>query len=238
MARPAKNSCDYFPHDNGMRNHRKIKALRNKFTNSGYCFYCMFLEYLTGADGNVFENSDLELELLSGDFGFSVTEISEMLNFCIKIELLFRDDNFIYSESLNERLAPVYLKRGKAKELSSKQKRLNGKYITEITEQPEVTVTEIPQSKVKEIKVKEIEIVFPESFSEKRTELFKTWINYKYEQFKFRYKSTQSINALFTEFELMTDIELEAAIQKSMASGYKGIIKNELNKKKYESKYI
>jgi len=93
---------------------------------------------------------------LSGDFGFSVTEITEMLNFCIMIELFFRDDSFIYSESLNERLAPVYSKRGKAKELSSKQKRLNGKYITEITEQPGVTVTETPQSKGKEIKVKKI----------------------------------------------------------------------------------
>jgi len=161
MARPIKNACDYFPHDNGMRNHRKIKALRNKFTNNGYCFWCMFLEYLTGADGNVFENSDIELELLSGDFGFTVTEITEMLNFCIMIELLFRDGNFIYSESLNERLAPVYLKRGHAKEFSAKQKRINGKFVTESTDKTVVSVTETPQSKVKKIKVKNKEFTPP-----------------------------------------------------------------------------
>ena len=36
------------------------------------------------------------------------------------LEMLFIKDNFVYSESLNEKLAPVYEKRGKAKELSKK----------------------------------------------------------------------------------------------------------------------
>lgn len=155
MARPVKNSCDYFPHDNGMRNHRKVKALRQKFQN-GYAIWCMFLEFLTGADGNEFEKTDLELEMLSGDFGFSVTEISDVLNYCISIEMLFDKNGFVYSESLNERLAPVYLKRGKAKELSQKQQRKNGKFVSNNTEQTVVSVTETPQSKVKEIKENKI----------------------------------------------------------------------------------
>ena len=62
MARPTKNSCEYFPHDNNMRNHPKVKALRHKFTN-GYAIWSMFIEYLTGSDGNVFEYSDLQLKL-------------------------------------------------------------------------------------------------------------------------------------------------------------------------------
>lgn len=100
-----------------------------------------------------------------------------------------------------------------------------------------VTQTETNKKDNKVNKDKEIIIEYPENFSEKRKELFKTWFDYKSEQHKFRYKSDKSIKALFAEFELMTDTELEAGIQKSMAAGYKGIIKNELNQKKYESKY-
>ena len=157
MGRLQKNNCDYFPHDNGMRNHRKVKALRQNFTN-GYSFWCMFLEFLTGSDGNVFENSEIEKEMLSGDFGISVTEISSMINFCIKIELLFEKNGFIYSESLNDRLTPVYKKRGVAKELSKKQQRNNGKFCNNNTDVSDITVTEKPQSKVKESKGKEIKV--------------------------------------------------------------------------------
>ena len=96
MARPIKNSCDYFSHDNDMRNHRKIKSLRNKFGMNGYGIWVMLLEYLTGIDGNEFEYTDFELELIAGDFGVSVTEIREVVSYCILLELLFNNNGFIY----------------------------------------------------------------------------------------------------------------------------------------------
>src|SRR3990167_3101128 len=98
MARPIKNNCDYFSHDSGMRNHRKVKAIRNNFKN-GYAIWVMILEYLTEADGNEFEYSDIEFELMAGDFGFPLAEISEVVSFCVRLELLFAKDGFIYSES-------------------------------------------------------------------------------------------------------------------------------------------
>ena len=155
MARPVKNYCDYFSHDRDMRNHKKIKAVRNKFGITGYAIWCMVLEYLTGNDGNEFEFSESELELISGDFGVSVTEISDMLNYCIRLELLFLKDGFINSESLDERLNSVYEKRKVAKSISKKQLRNNGKFIHSNAEYNGVSVTEMPQSKVKESKVKE-----------------------------------------------------------------------------------
>lgn len=169
MARPQKNNCDYFPHDNNMRNHVKVRAIRNKFVN-GYAVWSMILEFLTGSDGNTFENSPLQMELLSGDFGVSVAEISDIINYCLKLEILFEKDGWIYSDSLNERLAPVYEKRGKSKQLSAKQKRLNGKFTSNNTEQTVVSATEIPQSKVNKIKEKEIEI--EDNNSEKTPEKF------------------------------------------------------------------
>lgn len=151
MARPIKNSCDYFPHDCGMRNHPKVKALRTKYTN-GYAIWVMLLEYLTGSDGNVLDYSELNVEILSGDFGVSVTEIREVIDYCIRLEMLFNIGGFINSESLDERLLPVYTKRGKSKELSKKQLRTNGRFCNSNSEQTVETVTETPQSKGKEIK--------------------------------------------------------------------------------------
>lgn len=152
MARPTKNSCDYFTHDNDMRNHRKVKSLRNKFGIHGYGIWSMLLEYLTGIDGNEFEYSDLEFELMSGDFGVSVTEIRDVVDYCIRLEMLFNKNGFVLSESLNERLAPVYIKRGKAKEISDKQKRIQGKFHSN-TVDTVVSATETPQSKEEYIKV-------------------------------------------------------------------------------------
>lgn len=153
MARPIKNNADYFPHDANMRNHRKVKAIRNKFGMNGYGIWCMLVELLTSSDGNVIERSRTEYELIAGDFGASVDDVSEVIDYCLKLELLFDRDGFIHSETLDERLAPVYSKRGKRKELSKKQLRNNGKYTSENSASNEVSVTEKPQSKVKERKV-------------------------------------------------------------------------------------
>ena len=147
MARPIKNYCDYFTHDRDMRNHRKVKALRNKFNISGYAIWVMILEYLTGVDGNEFENSDNELEIISGDFGVSVDDIRDVLNYCLKLEMLFEKNGFIHSESLDERLSVVYEKRKVSKEVSKKQYRSKGKYEVKKTESGVVLSETMPQSK-------------------------------------------------------------------------------------------
>jgi hypothetical protein len=155
MARPIKNYCDYFPHDRDMRNHRKVKAIRTKFGVVGYAIWSMTLEYLTGIDGNVLEYSDVEFELMAGDFGVSATEIRDVLDYCIKLEMLFLNNGFINSESLDERLVPVYEKRGRSKDNSKKQQRVNGKFVNNNTVSNGVSATEMPQSKVNKSKVKE-----------------------------------------------------------------------------------
>ena len=160
MSRPIKNNCDYFPHDAGMRNHKKVKAIRQKFPN-GYAIWAMILEHITGSDGNVFPYSDIEFELMSGDFGFSVTEIRGVVDYCISLEMLFNKNGFINSESLDERLAPVFEKRNRSKELSKQQLRANGKYSTEIRHVTGVSVTEMPQRKGKETKGKETMLIQP-----------------------------------------------------------------------------
>lgn len=116
-----------------MRNHRKVKALRNKFDKPGapvgYAFWSMFLEYLTGLDGNEMQYNDLECEMFAAELGISGETIKEIIEFCIKIELLFNKNGFIHSISLDEELLPVYKKRNKAKEASAARRRQdNGSY--------------------------------------------------------------------------------------------------------------
>ena len=158
MSRPKKNYCDYFSHDRDMRNHRKIKALRTKFGIIGYGIWVMFLEFLTGNDNNVFKNNDVELELLSGDFGVSVEEIKQVLDYCIKMNLLVENEGLIYSESLDERLISVYKKRSRSKAFSEQQPRKSGQFDVHNAAVNGVSVTESPQSKVKEIKVNKSKI--------------------------------------------------------------------------------
>lgn len=225
MARPTKNHCDYFPHDCGMRNHKKIKAIRSKFGITGYSIWCMLLEHLTGSDGNVFPYTDLEFELMSGDFGVSATEIRSVVDYCILLELLFNKEGFVNSESLDERLLPVYEKRGKAKELSKNQLRNNGKFATVITDQPVVTVTEMPQSKVKETKEKkrkkkEITYVLPYQ-SEQFAFAWSEWVEYKKEK-------KQTLTQKTAEMQLRTlgarpESEAIGMIGQSIQNGWTGL---------------
>jgi len=161
MARPKKNYCDYFPHDRDMRNHRKVKAIRTKFGPIGYAIWSMTLEYLTGINGNEFEYSDVEFELMAGDFGVSAPEIQQMVDYCIKLGMLFLNDGFIHSESLDERLKPVYEKRGDLKRKSEQQPRVNGKFVNLNTVVDGVSAPESTQTKRKETKLKEIKEYIP-----------------------------------------------------------------------------
>ena len=156
MGRIEKNNCDYFPHLVTMRNHRKVKALRNKFGQVlGYAFWSMILEYLTEQDGNEFEFSDNEVEMFAAELSIEPEKAKEMIDYCISRELLFvSDQNFIYSISLNTNLAPVYAKRMRARKASeTRERRENGRFGSSNTNTSGISVTEKPQSKEEEIRV-------------------------------------------------------------------------------------
>lgn len=231
MARPIKNYCDYFTHDRDMRNHRKVKAIRTKFGIIGYAIWVMVLEYLTGIDGNEFEFSEVEVELMAGDFGVSATEIRQVLDYCILLELLFSNNGFIKSESLDERLKPVYEKRGQNKDKSKKQLRVNGKFSISNTESSGVSAPETPQSKVNKSKVnkkerkKEKELI-NHFAGEEIFEIWKKWLEYKSKEFSFKYKTLQSQQVAFDELAQLSDKNTENAakiINQSIAHGWKGL---------------
>lgn len=221
MSRPIKNYCDYFPHDRDMRNHRKIKAIRTKFGIEGYAIWSMLLEYLTGIDGNVFEYSESEFELIGGDFGVSVETIQLFIDYCIKLEILFLKDGFINSESLDERLKPVYIKRGISKENSKKQLRLNGKFVNSNNVNDGVSVAEKTQSKVNGSKVNKKEEIIYAFSSETFKKCFNDWIKFRKEK---RKSLTPSTIAKQNEFLLKYSENIAIQIiEKSITNGWVGL---------------
>jgi len=137
MARPKRNNADYFSHDAGMRDDPKVKALRNKFGITGYAVYAMMLEVLTGSDFFKRDIDDIEIEILSADFGIDGELFKEILSYMVRLRLLQTADNCGYlSQKLTERLQPVTDKRNNARKKG-------------------VSVTESTQSKVNKSKVKE-----------------------------------------------------------------------------------
>jgi hypothetical protein len=148
----------------------------------------MTLEYLTGIDGNVLEYSDVEFELMAGDFGVSATEIRDVLDYCIKLEMLFLNDGFINSESLDERLVPVYEKRGRSKDNSKKQQRVNGKFVSSNTVSNGVSVAEKPQSKVNKSKVKETIPSIEEFLSFCKEDMVKNNMNFNLYEYSLKSK--------------------------------------------------
>lgn len=184
MGRPQKNNADYFPHFSEMRNHRKVKVIRNKFgLVLGYAFWCMMLEWLTEHDGLEWEFSDLECEMFAADLGVSAAEIRQMVNFCCDIELLFKtESNFIYSESLNEELSCLFDKRKRERERSKlRQRREDGTYLPQdkvvsAAETPHIVVntsSDSPQSRVEYSKVKESSVEMPPSNDISNSNLFR-----------------------------------------------------------------
>ena len=135
MARPKRNNADYFSHDAGMRNDPKVKALRNKYGCTGYSVWCMMLEVLTESDFFTRALDEIEIEILSADFGIDADLFSEIIQYMLRLRLLQTADNGeLLSQKLTDRLQPVVDKRRN----SSKKG---------------VSVAESTQSKVKESKV-------------------------------------------------------------------------------------
>jgi len=100
MARPKKNNADYFPHDSGMRNDRRIKALRAKFGHVGYSVYVMLIESLTDADFFELEFDAVGIELLAGDFDVESKILCEIIDYCKLLGLIMGgyNDEKIWSD--------------------------------------------------------------------------------------------------------------------------------------------
>jgi hypothetical protein len=96
---------------------------------------------------------------MSGDFGISVTEIHDILHYCIKLELLVYQNGFVRSISLDERLESVYKKRNRQNEFLLQKPHSKDSFRHRNAYNEVVSVTESTQSKVNEIKVNNDDVI-------------------------------------------------------------------------------
>jgi len=153
MARPLKANIDYFSHDNNMRNDPKLKAVRTRFGIKGYAIYNMLLETLAESNLLCVKLTEIGMEIMSGDFGIESEELIKLIDYFEKINLIKKQNGFIFCPQLDKRVEGVFEKR--TQYLDSLRKK-NGIIFTEtIVSGAENTQSKVKESKVKESKVKE-----------------------------------------------------------------------------------
>ena len=111
MGRPTRKDADYFPHGIALRDHVEMKALRRKHGVVAYAIYCMILEVLAGSHLQELEMTDLQYELLAGDFQVDETELREILAHMFRLNLFQTVEGMIRSQILDESLSPLWTKR-------------------------------------------------------------------------------------------------------------------------------
>ncbi|MCD8282063.1 MAG: DUF4373 domain-containing protein [Prevotella sp.] len=116
MPRPVKNNAEYFSHDAGMRNNRKIKALIAKHGVAGYAYWNMLLESIAGSDNYLLAYNEDNKDLVAGDLYTTADVLEEVVDFCLRVGLLQLKDGFLYSESFTERMQPLDAKRQQVRE--------------------------------------------------------------------------------------------------------------------------
>lgn len=111
MARPKKDNAEYFPHEAGMRNDDRVKALRKKYKLQGYAIWNMLIEYLAGKENFRFEYNDFTMEIIAGDFDAEVPDIQNVISYCLTLGLLQQEEGFIVCKRLEKGLQPLLSKR-------------------------------------------------------------------------------------------------------------------------------
>lgn len=218
MSRPLKNNIEYFSHDSDMRNDPKIKAVRAKFGLEGYAIYNLILEFLSDSECLQIELSDLNYELMAGDFDIQSEKLREILKYFITLDLFQIENNYLLCRSLDNRSKPVFDKRKQELPSLRSGNRVNS---------PETGISgaETIQSKVKESKEKKINTIvefpteiddlynffistIPERFIPKTDTLKNSWKDalYKCHRIdKYEYWQIKDIIDIFREDEFWTN---------------------------------
>ena len=162
MARPTKHNADYFSHDTIMRDDPKIKALRRKYSHTGYSIWNMILELLTSKEYFEYEWNDLNVELLAPDFDIDADELDEIIQYCIKIGLLQITNGYLHCEKLTFRLEETLLSRRKGYDRNNSLRSVvnvnNNPISVNINTESKVKERKANESKAKDTKAEEREV--------------------------------------------------------------------------------
>ena len=167
MARPKKQTVDYFPHI--ANSGKTIFILENQFGNDGYAFWFKTLELLATTDGHVIDTGNpSEWEFLIAKTRVSEDTAREILNLLGKLEAIDNEllqVGILWCQNLVDNVSDVYKKRKvnlpvKPDKNSFGQQKHEQSGVSD-DGNPSTTIVSDninPQSKVKETKVKETKV--------------------------------------------------------------------------------
>lgn len=108
-----------------MRNDIKVKALRRKFSHTGYAVWCFLLEALTDSEDFEIEYTEVTQELLAADFDVPVEGLREIVDYSEKIGLLQHEGEKIFSNAHKARFAPLLEARERRRQRAAERAEIN-----------------------------------------------------------------------------------------------------------------
>lgn len=116
MARPKKQTVDYFPHDTDASSRRTLTILQHRFGNDGYAFWFKTLEVLGQSPGHFFDFNDAQdWEFLLAKTGIKDPEtartILDALSTLEAIDRVLYSKGVIWSQNFVDNIADVYRRR-------------------------------------------------------------------------------------------------------------------------------
>jgi DnaD/phage-associated family protein len=177
MARPRKQTVDYFPHDTDASHRKTLTIIQNKYGNDGYAFWYKLLELLGRTPGHFYNFKDpADWEFLIAETHISDTEkandILETLAILQAIDPGLHKEGVIWSQNFVDRLEDVYIKREKSKP----DKPISGEKTTVSGAETLVSGGDNPQTKLNKTKLNEIETKESSSLSEEIISLYKKMV--------------------------------------------------------------
>ena len=156
MARPKKQTVDYFPH---CCTHKKTMfIIEQKYGNDGYAFWFKLLEMLGNTTGHYlkFEN-DIDWEFLIAKTNLDKDKCTEILNLLATLKAidkkLWDKNKIVWSDNFIENIKEAY--RNRTEDIPDKPKPsfLRKKFIKK-----KITSARNPHTKLKETKLKETKV--------------------------------------------------------------------------------
>lgn len=174
MARPERNTVDYFPHE--VDHGKKMFYLRSKFKNDGYAVWFMLLEELGKAEFHYLDLSDeVQLMYLSSQFMVSEETLTNIINVLVQFgefdKELWTENSILFNQKFTDNISDAYKKRNnlcvdkkslilllesKGIRKQSKSIRKPDLIIGEVPDNPHIKEEYIKEEEIKEKKTKEI----------------------------------------------------------------------------------
>lgn len=164
MARPKKQTVDYFPHDATANDGTTLTILQSRFGNDGYAFWFKLLERLCSTNGHYMDcRNPSKWQFLLAKTNVSEEKGNLILNLLSELEAIDSElwsQKIIWSQNLVDNIASVYKNRRCEVPLKPNNYNKNKQHSYVSTDDKpnndEQTTADNPQSKVKYSKGKNI----------------------------------------------------------------------------------